>query len=237
MGTSPPSIRAALTIAGVPIFAFDRSSVFAFKTGMAIDADGAPTAYHPIHGKGLDNLANAGHDGNWYGVVTDTGHKSGKPIIQGPNDPSPGFYVSPTALQNKHLARADPRRYVDSSTIPYISLPGHHATSFHASLGDLAMVFNIHNYRNCAAIYADVGPKAKIGEGSIALARALGLNDSARHGGTSSPSIVYVVFGGSGHGTPLSHSSINFEGRRLFEKWGGLKQVAVCFPEIAARLK
>src|SRR5215470_6261074 len=89
-----------LTIAGVTISTFQGSAVFFFQAGMAIDADGAPTAYHPVHGRGLDNLANAGHQGNWYGVVTDTGQKNGKPVVQGSQDPAPGFYVSPTALQN-----------------------------------------------------------------------------------------------------------------------------------------
>lgn len=233
---APGRVRAIATVGGVTISVLEGGSAFFFKAGMAIDADGAPTAYHPMHGRGLDNLANAGHEGNWYGVVTDTGHKNGKPLIQGPNDPAPGFYVSPTALQNKHLARADPRRYVDSLTIPYISLPGHHHDVLRASLGDLAMVINGQNGHRCAAICADIGPRAKIGEGSIALAGALGLNGNARHGGCSSHSIIYIVFPHSGHGTPLPTSSIDALGNRLFEAWGGLKQASACFPEFAAHL-
>jgi hypothetical protein len=229
-------VQPILTIAGVTISTCQGSSAFFFKAGMAIDADGAPKAYHPVHGRGLDNLANAGHEGNWYGVVTDTGHKNGKPITQGPNDPAPGFYVSPTALQDKHLARTDPRRYVDSSTIPYISLPGHHGEVLHALLGDLAMVINGRNGHRSAAIYADVGPRAKIGEGSIALARALGLNDNARHGGTDSHSIIYIVFPHSGHGRPLPLSSIQAQGNQLFQQWGGLPKLAACMPEFAAHL-
>jgi len=230
-------MSAILTIGGVTISVLDGSSVFFFKTGMAIDADGAPNAYHPLHGRGLDNLANAGHEGNWYGVVTDTGHKNGTPVIQGPSDPAPGFYISPTALQNKHFSRTDPRRYVDSVTIPYISLPGHHGAVLRASLGDLAMVINGHNGRYCAAIYADVGPRAKIGEGSIALAEALKLNSNARHGGTSSHSIIYIVFPHSGHGTPLPAASIRSQGNQLFEAWGGIKQASACFPEFAIHLR
>src|ERR1700730_14891074 len=143
--TALPAIRPILTVAGVTISVLDGSSIFFFKAGMAIDADGAPTAYHPVHGQALDNLANAGHEGNWYGIVTDTGQNNGKPVLQGPNDPAPGFYVSPTALQNSHLARSDPPRYVDSVTIPYISLPGHSGGVLRTSLGDLAMVINGHN--------------------------------------------------------------------------------------------
>ncbi len=134
-----------LSVAGVPISVLSGSSTFFFKAAMAIDADGAPNAYHPIPGRGLDHLANAGHPGNWYVVVTDTGHRNCKPVVQGPRDPAPGFYVSPTVLQDRPHARTDPRRYVDSASIPYISLPGHHGTILRAALGDIAMVTNGHN--------------------------------------------------------------------------------------------
>jgi hypothetical protein len=239
LGIAPGNqrIRPILTINNVTISTLEGSSTFFFKAGIAIDADGAPNAYHPIHGRGLDNLGNAGHPGNWYGVVTDTGHKDGTPVVQGPNDPAPGFYISPTALQNKHLPRTDPRRYVDSAMIPYISLPGHHSDILHASLGNLAMVINGQNGRRAAAIYADVGPRAKIGEGSIALARSLGLNANARHGGTSSHSIIYIVFPHSGNRAPIPASVIDVQGRRFFEEWGGMKQAAICFPEYGAHLR
>lgn len=232
-----PVITPVLTIAGITISTLEGSAVFFFKAGMAIDADGAPTAYHPVPGRGLDSLANAGHEGNWYGVVTDTGHKNGKPIVQGANDPAPGFYVSPTALQNKHLPRTDPRRYVDSTAIPYISLPGHHSDVLRARLGDLVMVINGRNGLRSTAIYADIGPRAKIGEGSIALAKALGLSSNARHGGTESHSIIYIVFPNSGHGTPLSALMIHARGSQFFNAWGGLQKAAFCFPEFANHLR
>jgi hypothetical protein len=43
---------------------------------------GAPNAYHP-EDKGLDFLANAGKTGNWWGIVTEDGTPSGKPVVQG----------------------------------------------------------------------------------------------------------------------------------------------------------
>jgi hypothetical protein len=226
-----------LTIAGVTISALKDSSVFFFKAGMAVDADGAPTAYHPNPHRGLDNLANAGHEGDWWGIVTDNGKANGKPIVQGPNDPAPGFYISKTALENKHLASTNPSRYVDSRTIPYISLPGHHGRVLRAQPGDLAMVINIQNGNCSAAIFADIGPQKKIGEGSIALAGALGLNQNARHGGCGSRSIIYIVFPHSGINSPLSGSDIYSRGNRLFETWGGMKQASACFPELGSQLK
>jgi hypothetical protein len=60
---------------------------------MMIDADGAngqtrgvpvyaPRGFRPVP---LDFLANAGGPGNWFGVVTDTGEKNGRPVLQDPN--------------------------------------------------------------------------------------------------------------------------------------------------------
>jgi hypothetical protein len=59
-----------------------------------------------------------------------------------------------------------------------------------AKLGDLAVVFNGKNGKIVNAIYADVGPSNKIGEGSIALAEALAIPSSPRTGGVSSGVIL-----------------------------------------------
>lgn len=218
------------TVAGVPIQVLGDGPTFFYKSYMANDADGAPKAYHKENSKALDNLGNAGHPGNWWGIVTDNDKANGTPVVQGPNDPAPGYYVSATALGNRHFARTDPRRYVDSSTIPYISLPGHSAV-LKARLGDLAMVINGHNGKRSGAIYADVGPAKKIGEGSIALARALGMNESARTGATSQKIVIYVVFPHSGNGSPMEAAAIQSTAKRLFDRWGGMRQVAELFPE------
>src|SRR5262245_32378245 len=50
-----------------------------FQAGMAIDADGAPQAYHPDSKSGLDALANAGKPGNWWALVVDD---KGEPLLQ-----------------------------------------------------------------------------------------------------------------------------------------------------------
>lgn len=70
---------------------------FFFKAGMAINADGAPDAYHPDD-IGTDALANAGHPGNWWALVTHNGKRSGNPIVQKAGDPNPGYYIAMTAL-------------------------------------------------------------------------------------------------------------------------------------------
>jgi hypothetical protein len=163
---------------------------------LAIDADGAPNAYHPDGKSGLDYLANAGKPGNWYGLVVDT---NGKPVVQGPGDPCPGFYVSPTSLQDPTKKRTDPRRYVDSTTVPYVAVARDLIGK--AKLGDVALVYCKATGRMSAAIVADVGPKGKYGEGSVALARALGLPGSAKNGGAEA-GVTVVVFKASGRGWP-----------------------------------
>ena len=55
----------------IPIGRLSGSSAFFYESGMTIDADGAPNAYHPDN-KGLDDLANAGTPGRWEGLAKDS---------------------------------------------------------------------------------------------------------------------------------------------------------------------
>ena len=204
---------------------------FFFKAGMAIDADGAPNAYHPQN-IGLDDLKNAGYPPKpgqqpW-GIVTNA---AGNPVIQGSGDPFPGYYVSGTSLGDSMRQRTDPRRYIDSNQIPYIALPKALTNKLSVELGDFATVINGKNRRLSYAIFADIGPAGKLGEGSIALAQALGHNPfvtgKVRRG--ISGDVIYVVFPGSGNGKPRSIAEINSEGEKLFKSWGGLTRIAACF--------
>ena len=164
------------------------------KTGMAIDADGSYHAYK-VRNLGLDFDDNgkdpATPNGRWIGVVTDG---AGRPISQQAHHPAPNFLISTTSLEDLTRAVTDPLRYVDSESIPYIVLPGGHLGR--ASLGDYAMVVNTETGKIVHAISADSGPKNKIGEASIAVARSL-LGDAhanPRSGGTERPIIRYIVF-------------------------------------------
>lgn len=212
------------------IFAFlEAPSTFFFEAGMMIDADGSPRAYHIEPGKGLDYIGNAGKPGNWWALVTDTGRPGGKPIVQGPGDPAPGYYVSTTSLSDRSMKRTDPRRYVDSERIPFFVLPGN--GKFGAVLGDLGFVVNPAKGRSCGAIFADICPKGKIGEGSISLAKALGVPSSPKSGGVGH-GIAYVVFRGSTMGWPLKRGAIQQRSAALFEEWGGFEQLRVGLPEL-----
>src|ERR1035437_1947441 len=81
----------------VPIWRMPGNTAFFYESGMTIDADGAPNAYHPDN-TGLDDLANAGSPENWQGLAKNA---DGEPFVQGPDDPFPGYYVSATALSDR----------------------------------------------------------------------------------------------------------------------------------------
>lgn len=95
---------------------------------------------------------------------------------------------------------------VNAEQIPYFVLPGGSYKHLGIKLGDIAAV----RYQGKVqfAVFADVGPSYKIGEGSMALAQALGINPSPTRGGTSSPQVEYLVFRGSGDRTP-GHPVLN----------------------------
>jgi hypothetical protein len=198
----------------IPIGRLPGSAAFFYESGMTIDADGAPNAYHPDN-SGLDDLENAGAPGNWQGLAKDA---NGEPFIQGPDDPFPGYYVSATALADHSKAVNDPARYVDASKIPFVVLPGGMARQIGARPGDFAAVFNQRNGKSSYAIFGDVGPHDRIGEGSVALAENLGIRSNARNGGAHR-GIFYLLFPGSGNGHPRTIEEINSEGQKLLQAW------------------
>ena len=108
--------------------------------------------------------------------------------------------------------------------IPYVVLPGGMARQAGARLGDLAVVFNARNGKSSYAIFADIGT---MGEGSVALARNLGIREDARNGGTRG-GIRYLVFPGSGNGQPMSLDEINAGADKQFQAWGGAERLGSC---------
>jgi Fungal chitosanase of glycosyl hydrolase group 75/Extensin-like protein C-terminus len=110
---------------------------------------------------------------------------------------------------------------VDSEKIPYFVLPNEWFSSKKIKLGDIAAVIYKGNVEY--AIFADVGPKDKIGEGSISLARSLGhepiIGGIVKSG--IDRDVIYIIFPGSGDGTPQSVSAIQSEGKKLLQALGG----------------
>jgi hypothetical protein len=214
-----------VTIAGTPVWKRPGPPIaIVFRAGMAIDVDGAPTAYHAHDGLGLNSLTGAGRPGHWWGIVT----KDNRPIVQGPRDLAPGYYVSMTSLQNPAFRETDPRRYVDASKIPYVVLPKSLTVAAKIKLGDIVAIVNQANEKVVFAIYADQGPKDKLGEGSLYLANQLRTKPlSGRSAVRRSlrDRILYVIFPGSGNGRPKSREEIARIGAELFERWGGTAAV------------
>jgi hypothetical protein len=208
-------------LVGTAVWKMPGGTAIGFKSGMRVDPGGAPRAYNKDDGKALDDLANA------RALVTETGKPDGKPVVQGRGDPAPGYFVSTTALFDKTKPVRSPARYVDASNIQYVSIPPE-ATDWGVKLGDIAVVMNAKNGRIAFAIVADVGPPAKLGEGSIALADAVGIASGPRNGGLPG-GVVYAIFLKSGNGAPRSAADIDREGQRLFDALGGRPVLATCF--------
>jgi hypothetical protein len=205
----------------VPVWQLPDSRTFFFVSGMTIDADGAPNAYNPDD-TGLDALSNAGESAHWNGIAT---NRDGNPLIQQESDPFPGYYISCTSLADRSKEFTDPTRYVDASKIPYVALPKEVADRGQARLGDLAVVINLWNGKWSFAIYADIGT---LGEGSVALADALGIRSDAREGGESD-GILYLLFPGSGNLRPRTIREIESEGEKLLHyQWGEIKKLSSC---------
>jgi len=203
-------------------FHFNKTSIFqieglpvtCFMAGMAIDADGSPRAYHP-NNTGLDDLKHSGYPGNWWGVATSNELSTGEPLVQNADDPAPGFYVSTTSLIDNRYAYQNPLRYVNAEEMPYFVLPDQFSPAI--QLGDIAWIHNTHNGLNSFAVFADVGPD--VGEGSMCLAKKLGINNDPRYGGVSS-GILYFIFEGSGRGNGqrVTESQMSETGNKILNQ-------------------
>ena len=197
---------------------------------LAVDADGHPKAYHPAGSPpGLDYLANAGSPGNWWGVACDS---KGNPYVQTPENIAPGFYVSTTALIAAGFHESQPAKYVDSGVIPFIVLPSKPKFDPNQTLGDLAVVFNNKTGKCSWAIYADIGPTNQIGEGSMALADALGINSDPKTGGEPKEVIAMIYFPGSYVNWPAEPDTLANTAYQLFLNWGGYDSAKALLPQI-----
>lgn len=200
---------------GVTIWKLPGNEAVFFTSDLDVDADGAPMAYGPGN-SGLDHNGNAQdpvNSGKWNPDVLLLDSQK-QPVTQGGNDPFPGFYVCFSTLQDSSLPQANPRRYVDALTIPFIVLPGGSAGP--ARMGDMALIIDLESGRRVKCLVADAGPGGKTGEASIRVAgilldgltpkqivaaakkdRLKGLSCNPRKGGSSKRRFRYIVFPGT----------------------------------------
>lgn len=174
-----------------------------FTADADIDADGAngqcgaPAAYM-LGDQGSDYLQNGGmyeRDGKVYctepgkdniAILDDDGHPK---IFDG------GIVGCKTTYKDPTKALTDPDAYVDAATVPYIVVPAQVIQMTEGVvIGCRARA--TYNDMSVDCVVADVSSRKKIGELSIAAAKALGINSSPRHGGTDDPNVLYELWPG-----------------------------------------
>jgi hypothetical protein len=143
---------------------------------MDVDVDGAPNAYGPKGKPALDEELSAHYrrrpHGEIVGYLTEDDNPK-MPVVQGPNDPYPGYYISQTAYTDGANTNVrDPRRYVDATKISYIVL-GDEAKRKGARIGDFVAVYSRRTHKAVYGIVADSGNPSG-DEGSLHLLQALG---------------------------------------------------------------
>ena len=171
-----------LAIAGILVLAApaqqsaSRPSFDILRHRMDVDVDGAPTAYGPKNKPTLDYLSNARLEGRRNGPIvgylTEDNNPT-VPVIQGPRDPAPGYYISQTAYTDKSRPNErDVLRYVDATKINYVVL-GDEAKKRGAKLGDFVAVYSRRTHKAVFGIVADDGNPSG-DEGSLHLLQNLG---------------------------------------------------------------
>lgn len=181
----------------------DNGRVF-FKADGDIDADGAngqnggPAAYKKDN-SGTEHLANGGMKIDSKGKVI-CAHSWARDIVILGLDNEPkifpgGIIASKTWYRHPGKLPNELHAYIDSETIPYIVVPPIIVQNTQGIVrGCKARVTRGDMSVEC--VVADKGPAKKIGELSIAAARALGLPSSPRNGGTEEPELLYELWPG-----------------------------------------
>ena len=205
------------------------SNAIFYRSGMAIDADGAPNAYHPDD-LGIDALVHAGRPGEWWALVTE----NGEPILQKEGEYK-GFFVSMTWLHREDniFTPANPQYWVDARHVPYLAIPKSVFETAGIGKGDLAFGFNERTGADSYAIVADWGTEQTLGEASIALADILDVPSDPRIGGIPDR-IVYLVFPNSATRPrwPRSESEMKATSSQLLAIFGGKLMLDACLSRV-----
>jgi len=141
---------------------------------MDVDVDGAPNAYGPPGEPALDTPLDAHYlnrkDKPIVGYLVD---ERNRPILQGPKDPFPGYYISQTAFSDiDNPNESDPRRYADARKINYV-VRGNAARRRGVQVGDFVSVYSKRTHKAVFAIVGDTGNPSG-DEGSLHLLQDLG---------------------------------------------------------------
>jgi Fungal chitosanase of glycosyl hydrolase group 75 len=168
-----------------------------------IDADGAngqnggPPAYK-ADDSGTELLANGGMRIVNGKVICAKPWARNIVILGSDNEPKVfpgGMIASITWYRHPGKPLSDPAAYVDSETVPYIVVPPIIIQKTEGIVRGCKARATWKG-RSVECVVADRGPANKIGELSIAAARAIGLPSSPRNGGTEEPEVLYELWPG-----------------------------------------
>ena len=134
-------------------------------------------------------------------------------------DGSPTFHKQDKTGQAKTAVLDKDGKSLDADTVNYFVLPGGFYFRHGIRKGDIGVV--IYGDKLAYACFGDVGPSASLGEGSIALHRALGhetivkgrLKNVGLAGG-----VITVVFPGSGNGRGVTNEEAEKIGLPLLQR-------------------
>jgi hypothetical protein len=248
-------------IGTVNIFRDPQSTAIAFASQMQVNTDGAPDSYHPDD-IGITHICNGvsvGQNCTWkascltdfkqakaehfkgptkicfFAMVSDG---QGVPLIQGETDPKPGYFVSTTALHQPGENVRSQQAQLDSNTVPFAVIPGKWQSrgAPGPKLGDMGVAYRQSNGKSAFFVIGDTGPGNKLGEGSVALHKALG-NDPfmMRFGvnrarkGIGDRDAIYLLFPNS---TPTSQkfdtTTIDRIAGEKLQAFGGIERLKEC---------
>jgi hypothetical protein len=177
-----------MTISGVPVYW--NGEVIEYTGEMTSCADGSPRAYGPegCQPPPLDYLGNAGYPGNWWGITTD---KYGNPYVQQASSqpamhPYPGLYISCTAYYHQEFPEYDCRAWVNAEQVLFSVIPSNVRSALGPKfLGCRATVTDKKNGKVIETVCAEIGPSNHLGEASMAVCEAFGLDPNPKCGGSS----------------------------------------------------
>jgi hypothetical protein len=167
------------------------------------------------------------------------GRKAPCRISSGPNK---GYFVSETALSvDPDKDDCDQGKYLDSLIFKAVVIPGSvhwKAQGTTIGIGDLVVVRDMTSGTIFYAINGDSGPATSIGEGSVALAAALGGKTLTGHENyheikaLARSDVQYLTFPKDDIrrvvGMKFTQADIDTAGADLFRRWGGVERLKAC---------